>query len=66
MDMSSNIIIDKKIDIHSSNFIKKRIGRYIYLIFNFVNNLIIRYNIYLLKKFKKSCNEFSIEKIIYF
>ena len=40
-DMSSNIIIDKEIDIHSSNFIKKGIRRFIYPIFNFVNNLII-------------------------
>ena len=29
-DMSSNIIIDKEIDIHSSNFIKKGIRRFIY------------------------------------
>ena len=33
-DMSSNIIIDKEIDIHSSNFIKKGIRRFIYPIFN--------------------------------
>ena len=50
-DMSSNIIIDKEIDIHSSNFIKKGIRRFIYPIFNFVNNLIIRYKIPHLKKF---------------